>query len=852
MSKALLKKTVPRSMDGNLDWVVPDLGPDFAEWRDLAVAWLATQHFGLADRLNGLTRFLDKYLFRRNLTTSPEAYFRRENIWPDFYESTLPQSHGGIKWNNQVHGFLEWALLTRFSEPDDNGRPVVLPGYRNPVKHISQRGISKLAESVRSPLPYRYIKDLREILASGPTFRDWEWAHTASQGKIGSNDWYPVGEDQIDRDDPDCVWRLRPLKDKDDVLEMWSPVRAVALLTKLMLPLRTYQVRMLDSGEADTWRYTAKGWEKNKGALAAGSLKRPLQLGVFRRTSDLETGEVQTSLYINTNKTADIGKHAEERGYVIPWQYEELLYWLEKLRNWQEKYNPIARRISWRELDHRHLGTPKTEYQLSRLPDTCFLFRNAAGEGDERYKPIIDDSMLAQWYKLLAELERRCAVRNEVVGEDIPLRFVMPGTRRTTLYPLHGLRVSLLTCLAVDAEVPLVVLSKLVAGHSRVIMTLYYTKVGVHQMTQVLNAATQKLAESAESGLKRFLAEAEYEALSRVIVPNNLDGLRAALPIHPGDRYPAGWMARSYGLCLVGGNTSNEENNSKIGGCFNGGELLRANTRDTTSNIYAPVSGGAGNCVRCRWFVTEPRYLDPLRAHFNNISYHLAEAAKKAKALEEKLNDLKTQRYQAEQMDVPFLEQAEYLQVERQWESALAATDQLANDLTATFRLTNRCFKLIEEATADGDKQQIVAVGGLQDLKMVFEDTPSELLQLSGICQDAELYPDENPGEAVIRRSQFLDSALYREGVQPVFMMLSKDEQLRLGNKFMEQLALLSNPVSPALGLRKVVGVIESGKALSTLGLAIDVASLLETELKHPLARISDLVAPATLLPLEP
>jgi hypothetical protein len=38
---------------------------------------------------------------------------------------------------------------------------------------------------------------------------------------------------------------------------MWSPVRWVALLAKLILPLRTLQVRMLDSGEADTWRYAA-------------------------------------------------------------------------------------------------------------------------------------------------------------------------------------------------------------------------------------------------------------------------------------------------------------------------------------------------------------------------------------------------------------------------------------------------------------------------------------------------------------------------------------------------------------------------------------------------------------------
>ena len=79
----------------------------------------------------------------------------------------------------------------------------------------------------------------------------------------------------------------------------------------------------------------------------------------------------------------------------------------------------------------------------------------------------------------------------------------------------------------------------------------------------------------------------------------------------------------------------------------------------------APCPAVPGNCVRCRWFVTEPRYIDALRAHFNNVSYHLAEAAKEAKSHEEKLETLKTRRYTAEQAAVVFTEQAEYLRVGR-------------------------------------------------------------------------------------------------------------------------------------------------------------------------------------------
>ncbi len=44
------------------------------------------------------------------------------------------------------------------------------------------------------------------------------------------------------------------------------------------------------------------------------------------------------------------------------------------------------------------------------------------------------------------------------------------------------------------------------------------------------------------------------------------------------------------------------------------------------------------------------------------------------------------------------------------------------------------------------------------------------------------MYPDLGPGKAVIRRSQLLDAALYQDNLPPVFMRLSEQDQLRVGN----------------------------------------------------------------------
>lgn len=824
--KTIGRKAPPRSTDFEFTWVTRDLGPQWELWRSYAADWMGRHHRNMDGRLFSLRAFLEAYLHDQGLPSDPRWLLDRANAVPDFYETACPASYKGTSYARQVHDFIQWVLDRHFSEPDDHGRPVVLPGFHNPIVVHSSGEVTRLSESVRAPLPYRFIRELRELLAPGRSFREWAWAQAGTPYlRLSQGDWFDVDASAIDPDDPDCVWReIRTTRAGTaiPVTQIWSPARAVALLIKLMLPLRTFQLVMLDSGEADTWRYTSGGWVPNPGALAEGTARRPVSRGIFRRVEDRELGEMRTALYINTNKTADIGKDGEQLGYVIPWQHDEVLYWLEKLRNWQSRYNPIARPISWTELEFRHLGNAKSQRQLARHPPACFMFRHAAGQGGDRERPFTGIFLDRLWYELLDELQRLCARRQDVLADGRPLQFVEPFARSNhgikTLFPLHCLRVSLLTCLALDTDVPLAVLSKLVAGHSRLIMTLYYTKPGIVRTTEALNAAAQKLDATAAEGLQRFLQEASYEQLRAGVVSNNEDGLLAAIAARPEDRNAAGWMPRHHGLCLVGGNTSPDEAHRRMGGCFNGGELVVPYSQGNM-NVYAPVPGGAGNCVRCRWFVTEPHYLDALRAHFNNLSYHLAEAARVAHAHEDALEAIKQRRVQAEEADLPFAEQATYLRAERVWEAAITKVDHLANDLTATFRLIQRCHALLERQRSVGSPRQLVAVGGLHDVRVAMEETSSELLQLAGVCLDAELYTDESPGEAVVRRSQLLDSALYREGLAPVFMTLAREEQLTLGNRFLEHLAAQVEPDEPALGLRRIVGVLDAGGRLADLGL---------------------------------
>ena len=838
------KPGVRRKSDTSLGWVAREY-PQLEPWRVLAVEWLKGETKNVGEKLQALVAFFERYLIRQGLPLDPAVLLARDTTLPDFYQTACPDSAGGIKYNNYIHAFLYFVLLREFSATGNDGQPVISPAFRNPMPRMSKGGLPKRDESVHSPLPYGYIDELRQMLAAGPHFRGWQWAQNALGVEIGQRgtsapDWFEVTEEQIDPSDPDCVWRVRPFRPYyrgGQVLEMWSPVRWVALLVKLILPLRTFQVRMLDSGEADTWRHEDGAWVLNPSRLAQGSERRPLQQGVFRRSTALADGEaVSTVLYINTNKTADIAKSGPEKGYTLPWssggpQHQDVFYWLEKLRNWQEKYNPISRRISWSALDGRHIPA-KSKVQLASYPDACFLFRLPEGREGERHFPVSDGAMFNSWFALLEALEWRLADRGETHRNGTPIRFLPPReeqlNRLTTLFPLHSLRVSLITALALEGQVPFPILQKLV-GHSRLLMTLYYTKPGATHIREVLLGAAERLDAAKEESIQNFLLDTEHGALLEQAICNSEPSLAAAIPQHPAARNPAGWIPMHHGLCLVGGNTSEVEDNGAVGGCYNGGTIIVKGSASVNAK-YGPVPGGSRNCVRCRWFVTAPQHLPALACHFNTLAYGFDEARNACLARENDLQALKKDRADAEATGQSFTRLDAYRQAERLWESAMKRFSDLAEDLVACWRLIERCKAALAEHT--GDSTQLVAAGTLCDVQAVFEETESELLQLAGVCESVELYPDLEPGKAVFRRSQLLDAVLYRDKLPPLFMLLSEQEQLLAGNAFMRHLAQQMNPLNPALGQREVIRLMDAGKRLSDyldLDLAVQLPAIRHT-----------------------
>ncbi|MBS0173466.1 MAG: integrase family protein, partial [Nitrospira sp.] len=770
------------------------LDPRLEDWRSLAVEWLKDQKRAVNARRHALDKFLIQYIHGQNQERNYGRFLLRETERPDFAEVIVGAKREGtqtlrpddVSLNNYVSEFLDWVLEAKLGDPAtgewDRSR------FCNPIQRLTHSGLARNTQSDKASLSIRYIKKLRSMLAEGRNFRDWTWAQQAMEGGNRGGEWFVIDPQLIDPQDPDCVSRQRAASRYEmftkgypaEVWEIWSPVRAVALYLKLELPLRTFQVRMLDSGEADTWRYVhapgGGGFVLNHGPLASGSEMRPYQRGVFHRSAN----ETEAGFYINTNKTADINKAENEKGYVIPWGYDEVLYWLEKLRNWQARYNPIAAPTPWTALDRRHFGkTPPHPEVLAQRGSACFLFRDPAS--GEREKPLDAEALSHLWYKLLARLEQRCAADDETLDNGTPLRFIDPDSDTGTFFPLHALRVSLLSYFILDLKLPIAMVSKMIAGHATIIMTLYYTKFGKAYMREVMKEAEKNELEAEQANYRRFLQDASFEQVAERFAFVSEDALRAAIQ----NRSLAAFVFDDKGICPNGATL-----------CDVGGEKL---SESKQTNDYAPVPGfpQERNCVCCRFFLTGPAFLPGLIAHFNTVSEKTHRQSARYSALQDKLTLLEDQQREAERESQPFLGGHDLEQLNKYVEAEALILNKYVNDLQATHHLIQRSIQITEDKTSDGVK--LVATGSMADLKVGFIESQSVLHQLEVVCENAVIYPEIDAGFPTIRRSQMLDAMLRYNGLDPVLMHLDQEEQLRVGNAVMQLIQARTGSIKDAL-----------------------------------------------------
>ncbi|WP_274025686.1 VPA1269 family protein [Vibrio parahaemolyticus] len=724
----------------------------------------ATGHF--KDQFTKFRDFLE-LTYTSDFPSDPTFYFSKfrgdefYNWLQDCNEKKAISSGVLISTLTTLVNFSNWYIGEYMSETDESG-DLITVGYPILSSHKFTQAILehgdednggeiKPSESVKPAPPLWMILKLKEIL----TENDFAWPKSLSD---------QYNEDIVD----------------EDGNPVWIPVITYVYLVMLEIPIRKIQVIRLDSGEGDQWRYNPETdmWVKNDHQLAnywknIGAKVR--DRGVLRRKLISGVLAPQFVFYINSNKVSDkeVG-FSEKSGYEIPWKNATVIKYLDDLRDWQEKYNPVTSPVRFKDIPKTVFDAEPSEDVLARIPDRFYLFRSAKDiKNGNRQMPPTNRNLHEFWVKLMAELERRLHAEG-VECQIILTRNKVNNAPQSALYTPHGLRVAGLTSLA-QQGVPIEVLSKIVAGHKSILMTIYYVKYHPSHITEILNEASRDVELSYQKSFQNWLKEAAWDEVAKYAAYHSSEAIDS-IKSNAARCMVGLWNSTNLGICPYNGTR-----------CHDGGKCIR---KDGKKDIHLPVEDK--NCVVCRHFITGLPWLTELWVHANSL---ILQSEKKAAEIQ--VNEQEVQALKVEQLNlrkngeevppqlVTKIKKAETIQ-----ERLATEEDKLFNELHATHNLIEKIKNLPKPPISGAQRDSSGNLPALlmdsdSDFEVDYTEAPNNFSNLDFVIQASRIYKHERNEDFERERDQFIDTILLRNGFEPMMLMhLTTEEKQQSADAF--------------------------------------------------------------------
>jgi len=729
--------------------------------------WLKTQT-NISTKKSAIRVFLGGFNQVQGLPDEPTHLLLRANPFPtEAYQQFIEAQAESQKrpYHAAITAFFGWLLDEHCTDADADER-IVLAEYRNPFQTVLAGFADGLqayrpSQSTKPPLGYEYILRARkflvpngeQVLQTKPSLTDLPHLRDFFATRA---DWIYVDESLIDRDDPNCVWRLVKNADRTidgkrqlvDSYQVWSPVRFVALYTLLRFPLRGQQILWLDSGEADNEiavldaGHGGVRWEKNTGPLAGkGSKKRHPHAAVQRGDKDAP------KLYVTTNKTG-----RQEGGYEVPWIPDDLLYWFLLLRDWQAKYNPLKEPTRWSDIN---LRAETNEKILQARGTQCFLFRT-----DASGQPAFTTTTFSHTLPALLHAIQR---PGENLASESPA-FKANNQRYLSPYTPHSLRVSLITAFIADGDAPIHLIAKLV-GHASLVMTIYYTKLNNDQMRRTMGETEKRAAQIATQRHAETVRTQGLQPLRHQLIAT--DGNRSLLE---SDVPNSACVVFDHGICPMSG-----------AACHIGGEAV---VERKVESLYGPVEAGylgQKNCPRCRFFVTGVPFLGSLVGLANELALEIHAESARFQGYAAAVERFEQDWYDACQANQPDTQQSSRKQASANQQQSAGKLDGLLTDYVAVNHYVQGCLKLINEGEQSGEGEngvRLIAAGDFAEVGVAFEESKTNYHLLAEICQNATIYRSANPSRAVPMIAQAIDRMAENNGLAPTMFRLDDEQKL--------------------------------------------------------------------------
>lgn len=708
----------------------------FEEWRD-GLLLKSTK-----DRNASFTKLLN-YLRTVENSCDPFTFLtseRKYTFWKYLDENDVNNKRAAAL---NMNDFVNWIIEGRLTEEDEDGG-ITSIGYplltAKEIKLVlnNKNDIKpKPTESVNQAMPTKWLMLCKEILAE----EDYAWPKSL---------------------DKEYVHLIDP--DTNKIARVWCPVSTYLYLIMCELPVRRIQIKSSDSGEGDSQTYSQeeKKWVTNT-SPHAGYWKqlgnKVSERGIIRKI--YSQGKESVGIYINTNKTQDRSQgFSETSGYEIPWHNESVIKYAYELLAWQKKYNPVNKPKKFKDIPKNIWSTRPTELVKSIIPDRFYLFRSPLNTSLD--SPSADWLLNRFWLALMDELEKR--IKDQ--GEDVEIITDREenGTPKSAIFTAHGLRVTGLTAF-VENGVPIDILSKIVAGHASILMTLYYIKHTAAHISEVLTSAQKNIEENQQANFSNWLKSSAWEDAHRYSIFNDQKTAKETFK----KSIRSLWESNQLGLCPNAGTL-----------CSVGGELIRK-AGQNGKDVYGEVPGGEGNCVRCRFFISGKPWLIPLWLHGNKLLADSQKLSVEVELARSELDDLyRRRKLVAKEKGAAFITpalKAEVKSAEALLSRKTAGLDQRLCDAHATYRLIEgiRCLANAKFDISEANKYiPIKLVESPEETKFFAQN---KFRQQDLLVQASRLYAHIRDTDLERERNHFIDKVMLNAGVAPITMgMLTEAE----------------------------------------------------------------------------
>ncbi|EXG32770.1 gamma-mobile-trio integrase GmtZ [Acinetobacter baumannii] len=737
----------------------PDfISPEYITWAIKIKEFMTTARGGDSKKTH-LCRFVRLYIERIDQSKTPHAFLMQEKFDVKSFRDVLANIESEPtkrKLVVAVNEFLDYIINNDLTiEDEETGEIVRVENARNPFSFfLTQQNISSSSirsETTKPCLQYHFVKKAQEwiIPTSARCFQDLEHLHNFDA------DWIKVDFDQLDPYDPECVYRI-----ENNQAYLWCPTDWIHTYALTKVPLRGRQIAYNDSGEADEYIAELDSqnkviWQKNTSPLSGMTKEQSF----IKKMPDGQIG-----MFTTTNKTNNNGQ-----GYTIPWMPEDLAYWLVKLRQWQQKYNPINRPSEWKDCERTNLN------ELQRIAKglNCFLFRRF-----NDFEPAaVSNALTPRLAAALWNIQPSNLTLTTLEGNPATL-----GCYKSKYTP-HSMRVSLITAYVTEMGMPIEIVMKIV-GHSSVIMSIYYCKVSNSDIRKKLEEGEKIALKSEAESIQKTIEQNKIEDVKNQLIGNNSELLQAL-----SNEVPAGnYVFRDYGICPFAASR-----------CEDGGETIKS------SSFYTPTPQGylgIQNCLRCRHFITGPAFIGGLLAITNEIllqsndqSDICAKLQLKINMINEGIDQLEKEEYSANLKQQKFEGAAERSKLETdlrnfesEYETAAKKLDMLLCDIQAAYSYITKCHKLINNDVLleDSNKLSLITTANAE-LVLELEEV-SHYQQLQEVCENAVIYKSCHADQAIYPRTQLIDKMALFNGIMPKLFTLSKDQQLSAGNQIFKLL----------------------------------------------------------------